>query len=888
MEKQTQPFSQRLFRALVRVLPFDFRTNYQGEMEGVFREQRREVEQHGGILEAAKLWKETIVGIFTTAPREHWQILTSDCAYTVRVMRRNLGFTLTAILTLALGIGANTAIFSVVHAVLLRPLPYPGGQQLIFIRQHEKQIGIEDLQFSVKEIEDYRAQNRTLSGLVEFHAMSFTLFGHGDPERVRTGVVSYNYFDLFGVKPLLGRTFLPDDDKLGAPPVLLLSYEYWKNNFGSDPQIVGKTFEMNDKVHTVVGVLPPVPQYPNESDAYMPTSACPFRSNKMHLESRDMRMMEVFGRMKPGVSAGQANADMATIAAGLKSSYPESYPDNVGFTSSAAPLLEELTSKVRPTLLLLLAAAAFVLLIACANVANMTLSRMVQRERELAVRTALGAGRSRLLRQLLTESFLLAVVGGLLGLLFTYASIQLLAEFVARMTPRAREIHIDSGVLLFTLAAALGTSIIFGTLSALFSRANVAVSLKEGSAGSGTSRRQDRLRSTLIVSQVAFSFMLLIGAGLMLRSLFKLQQVDAGIMPQRVLTMRISFNWSKYNDDEKTRLVVQKLLDRVKTEPGVLSAAISSRYPFEPEVITAGSAAVSFNFQIEGRQLRPGEGPPVSTYAAVSPDYFKSLGIPLKAGRLFADTDAPAFKAPDVVIINEAARHQLWPNEDPIGKRISADGGQHWAQIVGIVGDVREFGLDHPPSPEFYAPQAQGPQPAALVVRTTTEPQSMSRALTRAVHDVDPQTAVTHILSLEQARYESLASPRVTSSLLGIFAALALAIATAGIGGIMALMVNQRVREIGIRIALGARPASILQMILGKGLLLAALGVAIGIAGAIAMTGLVKSLLFEVSPTDVVTFGAVGLTLFVAAALASLLPARRAAAVDPNVALRAE
>ncbi|HEX8835472.1 MAG TPA: FtsX-like permease family protein, partial [Candidatus Acidoferrum sp.] len=312
------------------------------------------------------------------------------------------------------------------------------------------------------------------------------------------------------------------------------------------------------------------------------------------------------------------------------------------------------------------------------------------------------------------------------------------------------------------------------------------------------------------------------------------------------------------------------------------------RYPFEPEIITAGAAAVSFNFQIEGRHLRPGEAPPVSTYAAVSPDYFRSLGIPLKAGRRFADTDAPAFKAPDVVIINEAARHQLWPNEDPIGKRISADGGQHWAQIVGIVGDVREFGLDHPPSPEFYGPQAQGPQPAALVVRTSAEPQSMSRALTRAVHDVDPQTAVTHILSLEQARYESLASPRVTSSLLGIFAGLALAIATAGIGGIMALMVNQRVREIGIRIALGARPASILQMILGKGLLLAALGVAIGIAGAIAMTSLVKSLLFEVPPTDVVTFGAVGLTLFLAAALASLLPARRAAAVDPNVALRAE
>jgi putative ABC transport system permease protein len=886
MEKQTLPFSQRLFRALVRVLPFDFRTNYEGEMEGVFREQQREVEERGGILGALKLWKETVAGIFTTAPREHWQILKSDCSYAFRMMRKNPGFTAVAILTLALGIGANTAIFSVVHSVLLRPLPYPNGQQLIFIRQQETKLDISDMSFSVKEIEDYRAQNRTLSGLVEYHAMSFTLFGHGDPERVRTGVVSSNYFDLFGVQPLLGRTLLPDDDKLGAPPVLLLSYEYWKNNFGSDPGIVGKTFEMNDKVHTVVGVLPPVPQYPNENDVYMATSACPFRSNKMHLEDRDMRMMEVFGRVKPGVTVAQANADISTIAAGLKAAYPKSYPDNVGFTSSAAPLQEELTHEARPTLLLLLAAAAFVLLIACANVANLTLARMAKRERELAVRSALGAGRSRLLRQLLTESFLMAFAGGVLGLLLAYGSLELLTDFVGRLTPRAREIHIDSEVLLFTLAAALSTSIIFGTLSAIFSRANLTSSLKEGSAGTGSGRQQNRVRGALIVCQVAFSFMLLIGAGLMIRSLFKMQQVDAGIIPQRVLAMRTTFNWSKYTAAEKTNLIVQKLLDRVKSEPGVLSAAISSRYPFEPEAITGGPESYSFQFQIEGLALEPGQAPPVSTFAAVSPDYFKTLGIPLKAGRLLAETDKD--KAPYVAVINEAAKRQFWPIEDPIGKRVSGDGGEHWIIIVGIVGDVREFGLDHAPTAEFYASQAQNAQPGTLIVRTISEPRSMAQALTRAVHDVDPQTAVTHILTLEQARYESMASPRVTASLLGIFAGLALLIATAGIGGIMALMVSQRVREIGIRIALGARPASILQMVLGQGLLLAVLGIGIGIAGAVALAGLVKSLLFEVPPTDILTFSGVGLTLLAAAALASYLPARRAAAVDPNIALRAE
>jgi len=599
-----------------------------------------------------------------------------------------------------------------------------------------------------------------------------------------------------------------------------------------------------------------------------------------------MRMMEVFGRLKPDVSVAQASADFSTIAAALKSAYPKSYPDNVGYGSATTPLREELTREARPTLLVLLGAAAFVLLIACANVANLTLARMARRERELAVRSALGAGRSRLLRQLLTESFLMAFVGGVLGLMFAYGSLQLLTDFAARLSPRAREIHIDAGVLLFTLAAALGTSIVFGTLSALFSRANLTSSLKEGSTGAGTGRQQSRVRGALIVCQIAFSFMLLIGAGLMLRSLIKMQNVDSGIVPQRVLAMRTTFNWSKYSSDEQTTAVVKKLLDRVQREPGVLSAAISNRYPFEPELISGGPQSVSFSFQVEGRTLEPGQAPPVSTFAAVSPDYFQTLGIPLKEGRLFAETDEA--KGPIVIIINEAMKRQIWPNDDPVGKRVTNDGGEHWGQIVGVVGDVREFGLEHAPVPEIYAPQAINPAPGTLIVRTIAEPRSITQALTRAIHEVDSQTAVTRVLTLEQARYESMANPRLTASLLGIFAGLALVIATAGIGGIMALNVSQRVREIGIRIALGARPLNILRMVMGQGLLLTALGVGIGIAGAIALTGLVKSLLFEVPPTDAVTFSGVGLTLLAAAGIASYLPARRAAAIDPNEALRAE
>jgi putative ABC transport system permease protein len=876
--------SHKFFSTLLRIFPFDFQTNYGPQMEGVFHDQHREIEGQGGRLDFLKLWGETIAGIFRTAPREHWEILKQDCSYAFRMMRKNPGFTALAVLTLALGIGANTAIFSVVDAVLLRPLPYPQGEQLIFIRQQAQRVGVNDIQFSVPEIQDYRAQNHTLAGLVEYHGMSFTLFGHGDPNRVRTGVVSANYFDMFGIQPLLGRTFLPADDLLGAPPVLVLSYEYWKTRFDGDPAIIGKTFEMNDKIHTVVGVLPPVPQYPNENDVYMPTSACPFRSSKRMIEGRGNRMMEVFGRLKPGVSVSAAQADLSTIAGRLKSEYPKFYPASVGYDAAASSLKAELTHEARPTLLVLLAAAAFVLLIACANVANLTLSRMARRERELAVRSALGAGRSRLLRQLLTESFLLAFAGGVLGLLIASGSLQLLTEFAARLTPRAREIRIDSGVLLFALVTALGTSILFGTISALFSRANLTSGLKEGSAAAGAGFQRNRVRNALIVSQIAFSFMLLIGAGLMMRSLYEMQQVDPGFVPQRVLAMQLTFNWTRYAKPEQYSEAGRKILELVRPEPGVLSAAVSSSYPLEPDLITGGPNNGAF--QIEGRPLQPGEAPPIANITSISPDYFRTLGIRLFEGRDFNDADKKG--SLQVLIINEAMKTHLWPNEDPVGKHVSFDEGKTWNTIVGVVGNVREFGLDHAATAEVYAPLEQNPNPGTLIVRTAMDPSGISKHLRELVREEDSQTAITQEMSLEQARRDSMTSPRLTASLLGIFAALALLIASAGIGGIMALMVSQRVHEIGIRMALGAQPWKILRMILGQGMLLAFLGVGIGIAGSLALAGLVKSLLFEVTPSDPLTFAGVAFVLIASAAIASYVPARRAAAVDPMVALRSE
>jgi putative ABC transport system permease protein len=878
--------SQKVFRALLRALPGDFRANFGHEMEGVFAEQKRDADERGRPLDFLRLWWETISGIFHTAPREHWDILKQDCSYAFRMMRKNIGFATIAVLTLALGIGANTAIFSVVHAVLLRPLPYPEGQQLVFIRQQAQREGIDDIGFSAHEIQDYREQYRTLSGVVEYHNMSFILFGHGDPDRVRAAVVSANYFDLFGVKPLLGRTFLPDDDTLGAPPVLILSYDYWKSNFASDPDIVGKTFEMNDKVHTVVGVLPPVPQYPVESDVYMPTSACPFRSSKKFIENRDLRMMEAFGRVKAGVSIGEARADLATIADRLRSEYPKSYPEQMGYAAVTSPLREELTHDARPTLLILLAAAGFVLLIACANVANLTLARTSRRERELAVRTALGAGRGRLLRQLLTESLILALMGGLLALVFASNSLQLLADFAARLTPRAHEIRMDTGALLFTLAAALGTSMVFGTLAALFSRANLTSGLKEGTSGAGTGRRKNRVRGLLIVSQIAFSFILLIGAGLMLRSLQKLLTVNAGFSAQHVLAMRTTFSFSKYASRDQLTVVAKKVLDRVQAVPGVLSASLSSVYPLEHEAIVAGASAFSGPFRVEGRELNPGEAPPVTGQVVVSSEYFQTLGIPLREGRLL--TDADDGKHLSVALINEAAERQFWPHEDPIGKRVKGENSTEWTTVVGVVGDVRDFGLEHPATPEFYVPQGEAASPNTLLVRTAADPANVAAAIASAVHEADSQAAVTHVLTLEQARSESTASPRVIASLLGIFGALALLIAGAGIGGIMALTVSQRVKEIGVRMTLGAQPSAILRMILSQSLLFAVAGVAIGALGALALTGLFRSLLFQVAPTDPATFIAVALVLIACALLASFLPARRAASIDPMVALRNE
>jgi putative ABC transport system permease protein len=879
MSDTTSGPSTRRFRMLLRLLPAEFRGDYGPEMEQVFAEQREDAERHGDKMSIWRLWWETAKGIVTTAPREHLSMLRQDAGFALRMMRKNLGFTIAAIVVLGLGIGANSAIFSVVNAVLLKRLPYAHGERLLMLSQRTARGGGIG-RSSVPELNDYRKQNRSLDGIVEYHNMQFILLGRSEPERVETGVVSWNFFDLFGVKPLAGRIFEPNDEKAGAPAVLLLSFEYWERSFGGDLNVVGKTFRMNDKPHTVIGILPPFPQYPHENDVYMTSSACPFRSDPDTIASRQGRMLRLFGRMKPGIKPGQAEADLSTVAATMQREYPNDYAKDTTAKMEVTPMKTELTRDAKPTMLFLLAAAGFVLLVACANVANLNLARMVRRQREMGLRAAMGAGRVRLFRQLLTESFLLALGGGLLGLFLATSGLELLTAYVARFTPRAHEIHIDAQVLFFTLAIAGLVSILTGTAPALSRREDLITSLKDGGNQATLSSSRGRTRSILIVAQVAVSFLLLIGAGLTVRSLINLQRVDPGFHTENVLTMQLSLDFAKYMSDSSMLHFSDSLLEKIQAMPQVTSAAMSGEFPLDK------SPAFNNQYVIEGRQ-GGSDSKPTAEFNVVSSDYFQTLGIPISTGRPFDRRDrADKLR---VAIINQALARHIFRDENPVGHRISFDDGKRWTEIVGVAGDVHERTLDQAPSDLIYLAYAQIPQMSpALIARTQGDPMNIARAAVQHLYEVDPNQPAGRIQSLEQVRADSIAAPRLTANLLGLFALLALAIAAAGIGGVMALSVSQRVHEIGVRMAIGARPAEIIWMVLKQGMALALVGVAAGMLGAFALMHAVKSLLFGVTPTDPTTFGLVAAVLAAAALVACYIPARRAAQVDPLQALRAD
>jgi predicted permease len=804
--------------------------------------------------------------------------LRQDITLALRGLARNPLFAATVVLTMALGIGANTAIFSVVHAVLLRGLPYDHGDRMMVLRQQRPRAGIQNQGFSSKEIDDYRAISKTLDEVVEFHSMWFILLGRGEPERVQTGVVSWNFFEAFGIKPLAGRTFRADDDKPGADAVLMLSHGYWQSRFGGDPNVVGQVFEMNDRPHTVVGVLPPIPQYPQANDVYMPVSACPFRSSQAVIDNRNVRMVQAFGRVKPGVPAEQVGPDAALVASSLQQQYPDSYPSASGYTAIALPLSDELTRAFRPTLMVLVGAAGFVLLIVSASVANLLLARLVRREREMAIRAALGAGRWRLFRQVLTESTVLSVIGGVVGLALAAVSLDLLVSLADRFTTRSEEIGINGTVLLFTLAIAVGTGIVVGVIPALPAKTNLASGIQEGGRSIGGGRT--RFRSALIVVQVAVSFVLLIGAGLMLRSLLQLQAVDPGIQTDGVLTMRVALNYTKYTDNGQIQQFHSALLDRLRQIPELRSIGGASTFPLNGGGFLSG-------FRVDGQGETDASRLPRAEVSIASPGYFQTVGIPLIKGRLFTEHDKAGGAA--VAVVSQSMARHFFGDRDPIGIRVSNTNGRTWTTIVGVVGDVRRS-LDAAPSDALYVPLAQTSPLTVMYLMRTAGPVSPSLAgqAREALYSVDPNQPADQFRTLEQVRSQSVEAPRLTAILMGLFAGLALAITAAGLGGVIAFSVNQRTQEFGVRMALGASRGSLLRMVLTQALKLVAVGLAIGIAAALASGRAIRTLLFDVTTTDAPTFAAVALAFVVVAGLACAVPARRAASVDPMVALRGD
>ena len=812
------------------------------------------------------------------------ETLAQDLRYGARMIRRSPGSAAVAIATLALGIGVNAAFFSAVNAILLRPLPYAQESRLLLLRQPAPGAGVEDAQFSPPEVRDIVEQSRTLDAVAEYHNMEFTLLGHGDPIRVRTGVVSASFFDLMGVRPLLGRTFRPGEDGHGAAPVLVISHEFWRNALGSDPEIVGKRFEMNDRVHTVVGVLPALPQYPDENDVYMPVSACPFRADKAWDQNRSGRGLTVFARVRRGTGIAAAQQELAVIAARLKARYPSAYPADARSTFAAGRLRDALTRNARLTFVALLATAGFVLLIACANVANLTLARLSRRRRELAVRAAIGAGRPRIVRQLATESTMIALAGGALGLGIAVASRRFLVSFAGRFTPRAAEISLDGHVLLFTLAVSLATGIVFGALPALRGTRDLGTALKESDEGRTTAGGR-RGHGLLVVPQVAVSLVLLVAAGLLVKSLVRLSNVDPGFAPENVLTARVSLDWSRYTKPEQSRAIYDRILEKVAAFPGVQSAAVASAFPL------SGGTPWNSDLEIEGRPNPPGHAPPQVYPQVVGPPFFRVVGIPLLRGRAFTDHEAPGGPgaAPLVAVVNSAfARRYFGSDGGAIGKRINLGGEPvTWREIVGVVGDVKQFGLDKPSGEEVYLPYVQlGGNTMRILVRTASDPERLSRQLVAAVHAIDSTAPVSDIHTLERLKRSSLDSPRLTTTLFSGFALLALAIAAAGIGAVTAFSVGQRTREIGIRMALGASRRDVLGMVLRQGMRPVFVGLAIGLAGALAFARVLSALLFAVAPTDPATFLAVSAALVTTAAVACLVPGRRAVRVDPMVALR--
>jgi len=805
--------------------------------------------------------------------------LIAELGHALRGLGRQPGYVAAVALSLALGIGVDTAVFSLLRGILLSPLPYRAGDELLVLEQHLPGMGLADVPFSIAELRDYRERTRSFEEIVEYHSMSFTLLGGEEPERVLTGVVSAGFFDVLGVDPLLGRAFEPSDEALGAEAVLMLSHGFWKRAFGGDPHVVGRSFEMNDKPHRVVGVLPPIPQFPRENDVYMPTSACPFRAAaepRAASNRNAFRMLTLMGRLASS-SESHAREDVARAGRSIAEAHPDVTPPAAGHRARVVSLHERLVRRARPTLRLLAGTALLVLVLSCANVANLTLARLLRRERELAVRASLGATRVRIARLAFSEALLLGLAGAALALVLASWSLDVLVAFAGRLTPRASSVELDLGALGFAVALSGLVAIGAAVLPVLSGRIDPRRALlsdrgaTEGSAGV-------RLRGALVAGQIAVSLTLLAAAGLMLRSLDRLQRVEVGFDVEDVLVADIPLNWTRFSSVSENVPFFEELLRRLEAIPGVASAALGSTAPL------SGAPPIQSSFVVEGRPVDPGEVSPVLERRFASPGYFETLGIEILRGRPFTASDGHG--APRVAIVNQFLASRFWPGSDPIGARISVDGGSTWETIVGVAADVRQNGVDVEPAEEIYQPVLQSGLAGGVLIRTAGESASVGAAVKNAVHALAPDQPVTGVEPLSRRREQAFASPRITATLLGLFASLALLVTALGIGGLMAYGVAQRRREFGIRMALGARGCDVLAHVLARGLRLVAGGVALGLVGAAWLGRSMSALLFETAPSDPVALSLAALALSSVAILACLLPAVRASRTDPSDALR--
>ena len=813
--------------------------------------------------------------------RTLWQ----DLRQGLRAMAENPGFTLLAMLTLAVGIGANTAIFSVVNAVLLRALPYPDSGRLVALWGVNDRNGDSRRALSYPDFEDLRAQSRTLEAAAVYNDDTATLTGIGEPLHLHNGVVSAALFKVLGVSPQLGRSFLPEEDNPGTR-VVVLSDRLWRERFGADPAILGRALTLNGHSYTVVGVLPPNFQFPLDSDPRdLWTTIAVYRvtenGDKPMTDQRGAHWLQAIGRLKPGVPLAQANAQITGIAAALAKQYPDT---NTHLSLRAEPALDALVGDARPAMWILLGAVGLVLLIACANVANLLLARSTVRQREVAVRAALGASRARILRQLLTESILLALAGAVPAVLVALWATRILSTLPSLQIPRLAQAAVDWRALLFTLAASLATAAVFGLVPAIHAaRFSLTGALREGGRGSGQSARHARLRSTLVVFEVSLALLLLIGSGLLLRSLVRILHVPPGFDPQGVIAFDLDLPGTRYGKPEQSAQFFRDLLPRLNALPGVVSASAVVPLPLSDD-------SIGTSFEIEGRPV-PKSEQPSTQFRCIGLDYFRTMHIPVIAGRTFTASDTRG-SAP-VVIINQTLAHKFFPNENPIGKRIkpgiSDTGDTVMREIVGVVGDVRHRRLWRAPDPETYTPYDQvAIGGMTLVVRAAADPQALMPMIRNEVKKVDAELPLYNVRTLDDYVSGSVAQRRFTALLLGIFAVVALLLAAVGLYGVMSYGVAQRTHEIGVRVALGAESSDVLWLVVGQGLRLTMLGVVLGWLGALAVSRFLSGMLYGVAGDDPVTFAAVA-AVFVAVALAACyVPARRATRVDPLVALRYE